>query len=259
MKERKPNRKQKLDKHQQRKERGEKELANARMNKISNNDYDLSWFTPEGQQQLIVDSFYERTFTVVDAPSGCGKTSCAIWLALHEYKVGDCSKIVFIKNPTEAGDDKIGFITGDAETKVATHTQALSEIFKGFISNSKLEADLGSKRIDITIPNFLLGCTLDNSVVIIDETQLMSPSTVKMLLERCGVNTKYLILGDSRQRYAVSNRPDGFKDLIEKVTYLQGSVRFPKFDQLGYVKMTTDENKRSEGSKFITKLYEGEI
>lgn len=256
---RKKNRKQKVDKYQQRCEQGEKELAEARMKKVFNNDYQFDWFNPDGQQQFIIDSFYESTFTIVDAPSGCGKTSCALYLALKEYRIGNYSKIIFIKNPTEAGDDKIGFVTGDAESKIAVHTQALSQIFKEFMSASKLESDIGAKRIEITIPNFLLGATLDNSIVIMDETQLMSPSTVKMLAERCGVNTKYFILGDSKQRYSVSNRPDGFKDLIEKVTYVQNSQRFSKFDQVGYVKMTTDENRRSEGSKFITKLYEGDI
>ena len=253
------NRRQKVDKHQQRTLQGEQSLAEARTKKIFDNDYNLEWFNPEGMQQDIVECFYENTFCIVDAPSGCGKTTTALWLALQHYKSGEFKKIVFIKNPTEAGDDKIGFVTGDAESKISVHTQALSAIFKQFISASKLEADKGAGRIDITIPNFLLGATLDNSVVILDETQLMSNNTVKMLLERCGVNTKYLILGDSKQRYAVANRTDGFKDFIEKVTVLHNGKRTSKFDQVGYVKMTTDENKRSEGSKFITKLYEGEF
>jgi hypothetical protein len=73
------------------------------------------------------------------------------------------------------------------------------------------------------------------------------------------VGSKYLILGDSRQRYAVKKRADGFRDFIQRTTYEQHGVVFPKYDDVGYIRMKTDENKRSEGSKFITKLYEDDL
>lgn len=259
IKQRKPNRKQKVDKHDERVKRGIEELALERKKKEFDNDWKLDWFVPAGQQQFVVDSFNEHTFTIVDAPSGCGKSSIALWLSLNGLRYQDFNTIVFIKSPCETGDDAIGYLSGSESDKLLAHLQTTRYIFQEFMSKPKLEADESAGRIRLTIPNFLLGSTFDYSVVVIDEAQLMSPDTVKLLLERCGVGTKYLILGDSRQRYAVKKRADGFKDFIERVTYMQDDNRFSKYDHVGYVKMNTDENRRSEGSKFITKLYEGDI
>lgn len=189
----------------------------------------------------------------------CGKTATSLWLALKALKHGDFSKLVFLKNPTEVGDDNIGYLSGSESDKLKAHLQTTRYIFHEFISSSKLEADENAGRIRLSIPNFLLGATLDYSVVLIDEAQLMSPPTMKLLLERCGVGTKYIIMGDSRQRYSVKKREDGFREFIERVTYLDNGQRFSKYDHVGYVRMTTDENQRSEGSKFITKLYEGDL
>lgn len=257
--ERKLNRKEKVDRHEEKVKRGAEQLALDRKKKEFDNDWKMDWFEPAGQQQFVVDSFDRHTFTIVDAPSGCGKTSISLYLALQAIKSQEYNNIIFIKSPCETGDDQIGYLSGSESDKLLAHLQTTRYIFQEFMSKPKLEADESAGRIRLTIPNFLLGSTFDYSVVIIDESQLMSPDTVKLLLERCGVGTKYLILGDSRQRYAVKKREDGFKDLIERVTYLQNNQRFSKYDHVGYVKMNTDENRRSEGSKFITKLYEGDI
>lgn len=257
--ERKPNRREKVDKHEQKVKRGTEQLALDRKKKEFDNDWKMDWFQPAGQQNFVVDSFNQHTFTIVDAPSGCGKTSISLYLALNAIRGQEFNNIIFIKSPTEVGDDQIGYLSGSESDKLLAHLQTTRYIFQEFMSKPKLEADESAGRIRLTIPNFLLGSTFDYSVVIVDETQLMSPETVKLLLERCGVGTKYLILGDSRQRYAVKKREDGFRDFIEKVTYIQNDQRFAKYDHVGYVRMTTDENRRSDGSKFITKLYEGDI
>lgn len=257
--ERKPNRRKKIDKHEQKVKRGYDQLAQDRRKKEFNNDWNLDWFKPKGSQIFVEDSFNEHTFTIVDAPSGCGKSSIALWLALHGLKSQDFNKLVFIKSPTEVGDDQLGFLSGDKSDKLLAHMETTRYIFHEFMAVNKFEADESAGRIRLTVPNFVLGTTWDYSAVIIDESQLMSPNTMKLLLERCGVDTKYLILGDSRQRYAVKKRSDGFRDFIEKVTYLQDGQRFSKYDHVGYIRMTTDENQRSEGSKFITKLYEGDL
>lgn len=255
----KDNRRKKVDKHEQRVKRGYEQVAQDRQKKEFDNDWNLDWFSPRGQQVFVEDSFLERTFTIVDAASGCGKTSTALWLALNALKTRDYNKLVFLKNPTETGDDLVGYLSGSESDKLKAHLESTRYLFHEFISSSKLEADENSGRIRLTIPNFMLGSTLDYAVVLIDEAQLMSPGTMKLLMERCGVDTKYIVMGDSRQRYAVKKREDGFKDFIDKVTYVDNGMRHSKFDHIGYIRMTADENQRSEGSKFITKLYEGDL
>jgi phosphate starvation-inducible protein PhoH len=249
------NRVKKWDKGQQRSLQGDQLLKEDRISKEHDNDWNLGWFEPKGLQNEIVESIGKNVFTIVDAPSGCGKTSTALWKALMDLKDGNYNQLVFAKNPTEVGDDKIGFLSGNEQDKLQAHYETTKLIFQNFMSPEKLENDIKHK-IRLTIPNFLLGATFDNCIVILDEAQVMSPDTMKLLLERCGLNTKYVILGDSGQRYSISKRQDGFKDLIERTTVEHQCIRISTHPGMfGYVKMSRHDNQRSDGSKFINKLY----
>lgn len=221
------------------------------------NDWYLDNFHPQGLQIDCVESFEKNIFTIVDAPSGCGKSSVALHWGLQQLRNRDVNQLIFIKNPTEAGDDKIGFLSGDEQDKLQAHMDTTKRIFDTFLSKGALECAIKKDNIRLTIPNFLLGATFDNAVVIIDETQVMSDKTVKMLLERCGKNAKYIIAGDSGQRYSVGNRNDGFKDLINRVTGEGGGIRQSIYPgKIGYIKMTYLDNMRSDGSALINKVYE---
>ena len=227
----------------------------------------------EIKREVSVDGF-KYCFTV---PSGmlvfrrngkifvtgnCGKTTTALWCGLQSLKNRESSQLIFIKNPTEVGDDKIGFLSGDEQDKLQAHMDTTKRIFHTFMHKNKLEADMSKDKIRLTIPNFVLGSTWDNAFIILDEAQLMSPATIKLLLERCGKNTTYAILGDSGQRYAVSKRNDGFADLIERVSVPvphTTSVRASKYPHdFGYIRMSRHDNQRSEGSKLINLIYEEE-
>lgn len=249
------------DKHEARVNRGNQQLREDLNKRQFGNDWTLDWFNPKGLQLDCIDSFIKNTFTIINGPSGSGKTSTALWCALHSLKNRDASQIVFIKNPVECSDDLIGYLSGNEQDKLSAHFDTTKRIFHQFMSKNKLECDISKDKIRLTIPNFLLGATLPNAVVIIDEGQTMSPPIMKMLLERCGENSKYIILGDPTQRYAAKKRADGFSDLIERVTVPiphtldARTSKYPR--DFGYIKMTRHDNQRSEGSKLINMIYEG--
>lgn len=221
----------------------------------ASNDWKLDWFNPEGLQANIVDSMQENLLTVVDGPSGTGKTSTVLWQSLKWLKAGVFQRIVFIKNPTEAGDDQIGYLKGEQEDKLKAHFHETRRIFQSFISKGKLECDESAGKIEFAIPNFLLGATIDNAIIIIDECQTMSPNTMKLLMERAGLNSIVIVLGDSRQAYSVKKREDGFADFIKRITAEEDGEVSSIEPLMGYVKLTTDENRRSDISKRITELY----
>jgi len=244
---------------ERRQELGEYTLAEERR-KSFDNDWTLDWFKPKGAQMDCIDCFEDNIFSLINGSSGCGKTSTALWWALNQYKQGNYQKLIFIKNPTEVGDDKIGFLSGDRNDKLQAHFDTTKRIFHDFMSKNKLENDIAKDRIRLEIPNYLLGTTFSNAITIVDESQTMSAGTIKLLTERCGEGSKYILLGDNRQTYSISKRDDGFKDLITRTTIEHRGQRISKFEPyVGYVKLNADDNQRSSGSKFINKLYEGLI
>lgn len=224
-----------------------------------NNDWNLDWFEPSPKQQEALEKFDNSVFNILDASSGCGKTSVGLWYALSKYRKGDYQKLIFIKGATEVGDDAIGFLPNGIDDKLAVHYNTTREIFWNFISKNKMECDENNRNIVLTIPNFLLGSTFDNAIVLIDEVQTMSQGTIKLLTERCGVNSKYIIMGDSKQRYAVKHRGDGLTDFITRTTKAipDSRDRIPDNPAMvSYTKMTHLDNMRSEGSAYITEVYD---
>lgn len=221
------------------------------------NDWHLDWFTPVGKQQDIVDSMDNNELTIIKAVSGTGKSTTVLWKALSEYKAGNYRQVWLIKNPTEVGDDQLGLLSGDKNTKLTSHIESMKTIFLQFMSKNKLENDLSNGNIRIDIPNYLLGMTIDSSIIILEEAQLMSPATIKLVSERAGEGSIVVVLGDPKQAYGIKKRADGLSDLIVRTTEeIDGEIvsKFP--ERVGFIQMKADHNMRSNLSAFITELYE---
>lgn len=230
------------------------EVQQADVNYFKNQKYDLQWFNPRGRQSEIVDAMEQYDWVAVQAPSGCGKTSTVVWKSLSllgsHYR-----KIVFVKNPTEAGDDQIGYLTGDADNKLEAHFDSIRGVFLDFMPKGKLESDEKNGNIQFKIPNFMLGATISNSILILDEAQTYSPNTLKLLMERVDDSCKLIILGDYNQTYSVKKRTDGFTDFIDRVTTVDEMGRYSVEPLIKYVELSTSENQRGEISKRVTQLY----
>lgn len=211
---------------------------------------------PNIHQQPIVDSMKYNYCTIVNGKSGTGKTTTAVGYALKLFEEKQFRKLVFVKNPTEAGDDKIGFLTGGKDEKLNHHFEMLKPVFLQFMSLGKFESLVNKGNLQLTIPNFMLGATLSDTILIIDEAQLISPKIIKMLLERCDDSSIAVVLGDSGQRYAADKRNDGLSDLIAKVTETFGGKLRSKDELFGYVELSHDANMRGKLSQRIGQLYD---
>jgi predicted ribonuclease YlaK len=53
--------------------------------------------------------------------------------------------------------------------------------------------------IEILPLSFIRGLSIDNAIVIIDETQNLSPHVFKTIISRIGTDSKYIFLGDLEQ------------------------------------------------------------
>ena len=58
---------------------------------------------------------------------------------------------------------------------------------------------LNKKLIDILPLAYIRGLSIDDSIVIIDESQNLDPHTFKSIITRIGDNSKYIFLGDTEQ------------------------------------------------------------
>lgn len=233
--------------------------------KKNGSSYSLNKFKLEGKHKEVAQSMYNYSATLVQGVSGVGKTTTVVQTALKMLEENNSyNKIYFVKNPTESGDDKIGYLKGSEDDKLQAHFESMRGVFLEFMSLGALESQENNGNVEFLIPNFLQGRTLKNGILIIDEAQNMSPSTLKLVMERVGEDCILIVLGDKAQTYAVDFRKDGFTDFVHRVTKEVDTVdengaakkeRISTEELFNYIELDSSMNKRSPLSKRITEIY----
>ena len=246
---------------------------NTRQRKIDRNQpYEVNnKFTPElgikdfhltVSQNELYNKIRDNTITFVEAPAGCGKSFAALYYAVQNY-LTNRDDIIVIRTALEAGEDRIGFLPAGLSDKLEPHFASAKMILESLLSKGKVETEL-EKKIFFKVPNFCLGCTFSNSVVLIDEAQAMSPMILKLLLERIGENTKVIVCGDSTQVYTSSKGRNGLTSAMERFfeTSKDGLVRDPNnknltplFDNICYHRFGIEDVVRSEIVKSVLTAY----
>ena len=209
-------------------------------------------FTPTQSQKVFINKIRQNTITFCDAVAGTGKTSSALWYFCQEYLKDSSKKIMVIRTPVEAGQDKIGALPNDKNEKIAPHFTSVKHILCDFLGKGKFEADFDN-RIFFDIPNFQLGNTWNDMFVVIDETQAISPSILKLLLERIGKGTKVVVIGCSGQMYAGKKDRDALSDAIYRFFDEYGN---PFYDDFALHKFGIDDVMRDDIVKSVIIAYE---
>lgn len=246
---------------------------NTRQRKIDRNQpYEVNnKFTPElgikdfhltVSQNELYNKIRDNTITFVEAPAGCGKSFAALYYAVQNY-LTNRDDIIVIRTPLEAGEDRIGFLPAGMTDKLEPHFASAKMILESLLSKGKVETEL-EKKIFFKVPNFCLGCTFTNSVVLIDEAQSLSPMILKLLLERIGENTKVIICGDSTQVYTKSNGRNGLTNAMERFFETSNGELdrdpvnknlTPLFDNICYHRFGIEDVVRSEIVKSVLTAY----
>ena len=141
----------------------------------------------------------------LEGVAGTGKTLLALASALEQKNKYD--QIILARPIIPLSNREIGFLPGDAESKISPYMQPLWDnlnfIKNQFKANEKkskvLEQLQESGLLTITALAFIRGRSLINSIFIIDEAQNLTPHEVKTIITRAGEGTKVIFTGDINQ------------------------------------------------------------
>ena len=211
----------------------------------------LNAFQPTPKQWEFIDKIGENIVTFVQAPAGVGKSIVTLWYFCKQYLRDPSLEIIITRTPAEVGKDKIGFLPNSAAEKCEPHYASTKKLLEQFLGKEKVAADLG-KRIHFTIPNYILGSTLDNKLWLIDEAQLLQPIIMKLLLERIGMNTKVVVSGSATQIYTGDKDRNGMMDAMNRFFNADGSSRYPDFAKQTF---NVDDVMRSGVVKSVLRAY----
>ena len=179
---------------------------------------------------------------ILTGPAGCGKTLLAMAAALElTVEKGHYERVIVTRNTPEIAES-IGFLPGTEEEKMmpwlASVTDTLEVLHKKDNERqSSMEYVMEKANIQFKSVNFMRGRSLQNTFVLLDECQNMTPSQLKTIITRCGEGTKLVCLGNLAQIDSsyLSPLTSGLTYIVERFknfegaanVYLNGVVRSP--------------------------------
>lgn len=201
-------------------------------------------------QLRLVNDYASNDLIITEGPAGTGKTYTAIALAVRALKNNEVRRIVLTRPAVEAGE-RLGFLPGDVKEKLDPYLQPLYDALHDMIPSRKLEVWIEDGTVQIAPLAFMRGRTLENSFVILDEAQNATISQLKMFLTRMGVNSKFIMTGDTTQIDLPRKQESGLLQAMKILNGIDGIsvIRFDERDIVRHrlVKDIVRAYEKSEG------------
>ncbi len=180
-------------------------------------------------QKKYLSSVKKNDIIFAIGPAGTGKTYQAVASSVAALKAREIDRIVITRPAVEAGE-RLGFLPGDLKEKVDPYLTPLYDALNDMIPRDKLKVYLDQMTIEIAPLAYMRGRTLNNSFIILDEAQNVTPMQMKMFLTRLGVTSKAIITGDITQIDLDADKASGLVNATEVIKNIDG-IDFVYFDE----------------------------
>lgn len=167
-------------------------------------------------------------------PAGTGKTFLAVAMALNALKNNEIEKIILSRPAVEAGES-LGFLPGDLKEKIDPYLRPLTDALFYMLTPEKTKSLMDKNIIEIIPLAYMRGRTLNNSFIILDESQNATITQMKMFLTRLGINSKAIITGDITQ-IDLSNKSNCGLINAQKILKKINGIEFVYFDKRDVVR-----------------------
>ena len=149
-------------------------------------------------QMQYVDSLLSKAITIAIGPAGTGKTFLSIATACSLITTGKRARLIITRPAVEAGES-LGFLPGDLEQKIDPYLRPLYDALYECLSKKQVDEMISNRQIEVAPLAYMRGRTLNDAVVLLDESQNCTLAQLKMFLTRLGTNSSMCVSGDITQ------------------------------------------------------------
>lgn len=165
--------------------------------------------------------------------AGSGKTILALAAAIEQTVPTKVYRRIIVTRSTQGLDEDIGFLPGTEEEKMEPWLGAITDNLEALHwedenCSSSVEYVLDKVPLMFKSLNYIRGRSFQNSLIIIDESQNLTPHQIKTIVTRAGNGSKVICLGNLAQIDTPYLTP-----ISSGLTYL--TERFKSFEYGGNV------------------------
>ena len=191
---------------------------------------------------------------ICDGPAGSGKSMISIYAALKQLKAGKYEKIMYLRSPVGSSDKDIGFLPGSMEEKIINYMHPLDEKLSKFVEFHDIKKLYEHDKIEYAINTFIRGRSIENTIIILDETQNLKLSENFSIMSRTEETTKIIAIGDHMQADI------GLDSSLSKLMMMFGdeekNVEESLENGVATFKFDNEDIVRSKLTRFIVEKFE---
>lgn len=202
---------------------------------------------PRGDnQKLYLQNIHTHDINFGIGPAGTGKTYLAVACAVEALEKDETRRILLVRPAVEAGE-KLGFLPGDLTEKINPYLRPLYDALYEMLGFERVGRLIERHIIEVAPLAYMRGRTLNNSFIILDESQNTTREQMKMFLTRIGYGSKAVITGDHTQIDLPRGTNSGLKHVMSVLDGVDG---------IGFAHFTAKDVVRHSLVQTIVEAYE---
>jgi phosphate starvation-inducible PhoH-like protein len=190
---------------------------------------------PRGRNQIgYVREIRSNDINFGVGPAGTGKTYLAVACAVEALEQEKVKRILLVRPAVEAGE-KLGFLPGDLSQKIDPYLRPLYDALYEMVGFERVEKLIEKNIIEVAPLAYMRGRTLNDSYIILDESQNTTMEQMKMFLTRVGFGSTVVVTGDITQVDLPNKSQSGLRHVLTVLKDIKG-ISFTHFSSRDVVR-----------------------